>query len=127
MSPTSFIRRFGVLALALPATASAQILTNLAGCPDYTGAAGSGFISGRITAACIPAFIAHLVQLIFGVIGIFFVINLMIAGYQIAFGGFTGDKEGGKNRFKWSLIGLAIAVCSFVILDTVVSIIVPQP
>jgi hypothetical protein len=123
MSLPSFVRQFALAAAVLPGTASAQIITNIAGCGDYAGQ-GSGFITGRITAACIPAFIAHLVQLIFGVIGVFFVVNLMIAGYQIAFGGLTGDKEAGKNRFKWSLIGLGIAVCSFVILDTVISVII---
>lgn len=104
-----------------PSIASAQIIGNIPGCQDYTNGLLNGFISGRITSACIPMFLANVIVWIFGVIGIFFTLNLMFAGYEIAFGGLSGDKEAGKNRFKWSLIGFAIAACAFLILDLVLS------
>lgn len=82
------------------------------------------FTTGRITAACIPLFIGHLVEFIFALIGIFFVLNVMYAGYQLAFAYIgEGDKGAGKERLKWSILGLIIAVCSYLILDLVLYVV----
>ncbi|MBI5155831.1 hypothetical protein HZA45_01000 [Candidatus Peregrinibacteria bacterium] len=88
-----------------------------------TGITGCNFSTGQLRAACIPNFIAYLVQFLFSLLGMFFLLNVIFAGYQIAVSGVTGDKESGKNRLMWSVIGLIVAICAFVILDLVLSVI----
>lgn len=104
--------------LGIPA-ASAQnlrVITNLPGC-DFT--------TGNLQASCIPAFIGHLIQLVFGLISILFLLNVMYAGYQIALGYIRGEKAEGIERLRWSILGLIISVCAFLILDLAVSVISP--
>lgn len=101
-------------AVLLPAVAHAQII--------ISGIPGCNFSTGAHLASCIPSFIAHLIQFVFGLIGGFFLINVMIAGYQIAISGITGDKEAGKRRVTWSVVGLVVSVLAFVILDMVISL-----
>lgn len=99
--------------------ASAQgmaIITNIPGCD---------FNTGRLNAACIPAFIAHIIQILFSLIGLFFLVNVMYAGYEIAIGAATGGgRESGVRRLQWSIIGFAVSVCSFLILDLVLTILI---
>lgn len=105
----------GIL-LLLPASASAQAGIITAGIP------GCDFVTGQLSAACIPSFIAHVIQFLFGLLGTFFLINVMIAGYQMSVGAIsTGDRSAGKNRLIWSAIGLFIAVCAFLIVDFAIS------
>ena len=109
---------FSLLCAAfLPTLAAAQqgIIT--------TGITGCNFSTGRLRAACIPNFIGYLVQFIFSLLGMFFLLNVIYAGYEIAVSGVTGDKESGKKRLTWSVIGLIVAICAFVILDLVLSVI----
>jgi hypothetical protein len=74
---------------------------------------------------CIPIFIGNLIVTIFSVISAFFLINVIYAGYQIAMGSWTGEKSAGKDRLTWSIIGLVVSVCAYLILDLVVSVITP--
>ncbi len=110
------------------------ILTDIIGCEDTVGvgggagagatAGGSGFVTGRISAACIPQFVGHLITFVYGFVGVFFILNVMYAGYQLAIA-YIGesDKGAGKERLKWSIGGLIIATCTFLILDLVLNVI----
>lgn len=90
------------------------------------GAAGPCDIkTGIMQAKCIPEFIGNLIVVVFGVVSAFFLLNVIYAGYQIALGSWTGEKSEGKDRLTWSIIGLIICVCAFLILDLVVSVILP--
>lgn len=80
-------------------------------------------VTGRMKAACIPIFIGSLVVTVFSVVSAFFLLNVIYAGYQIALGSWTGEKSEGKDRLQWSIIGLIICVCAFLILDLVMSVI----
>ena len=87
------------------------------------GIPGCDFITGRLTADCIPSFIAHLIQIIFSLLGLFFLVNVMYAGYEIAIGAATGGgREAGVRRLQWAIIGLAVSICSFLILDLVLTV-----
>lgn len=109
---------FVLWAAALPASAqNPAIITDLGPDCDFT--------TGMLKAACIPIFIGHLITVIFSVISAFFLINVMYAGYQIALGSWTGEKSEGKDRLTWSIIGLVVSVCSYLILDLAVSVITP--
>ena len=103
--------------MGLVETASAQapgiIMDGLPGC-DFT--------TGRLMAACIPVFIGHLVTILIGLIGTIFVINIMIAGYQYAIGSLDGDQGKAKERIYWSIIGLIVTLCSYLILDLVLKV-----
>jgi len=107
-------RYYWLLLTLIPATAYAQtfqILTDEGGC-DY--------VSGKIKAKCFPILIGHLVQVIFSLIGVYFLINVIIAGHQILFGG--GDLGDGKARIFASFTGFISAACSFLVIDLVITL-----
>lgn len=88
-----------------------------------SGIDGCDFTTGRLSASCIPNFIASVVIFIYGLVGVFFMLNIMYAGYQIAFAGAGIMDEGaGKQRLKWAIIGFIMTVCSFLILSAIVSV-----
>jgi len=105
-------------AFLLPSLASAQqpgiIMEGLQGCD---------FKTGMLKAACIPVFIGHLVQIIMALVGTIFVINVMIGGYQYAIGELGGDDGKGKERIYWSIIGLIVTSCAYLIIDLVLTVI----
>jgi len=107
-------RYYWVLVGLVPALASAQefqILTNDGKC-DY--------VTGKIKAECIPILIGHLVQVIFSLIGVFFLLNVIYAGYEILLGG--GDMGEGKTRIRSSIMGFIAAACSYLIVDLVITL-----
>jgi hypothetical protein len=108
--------------MAGPLPAAAQ---NLEIIPSSWTSAPCNIQTGELEARCIPMFIGHLIQLVVSVISIFFLINVMFAGYEIAYGYATGETSAGKDRLKWSIIGLIICVCCFLILDLIVTVIAP--
>ncbi len=85
------------------------------------GIDGCDFVTGNVRAKCIPNYIAYLVKLLFGLIGLIFVVNVMIAGYQIAIGAATDDKTSGKQRLYYSVIGVFVSTCAFLLIDFVIS------
>ena len=114
--------------LTLPARVLAQTPSLF---PDGGIISGFGFISGGdidcdfntgvIDAECIPVFIAHIIKFIFGFTGAFFLLMIIWSGYQIALGGVTQDKEKGKNRLIFAIVGFIICTLTFFIIDFIVS------
>jgi len=86
-----------------------------------SGVPGCDFVSGTMTAACIPSFVGHVIQFLFGFTGVLCLFNIMIGGYQVAIGGATGDKEKGKQRITWTVIGLIMSLAAYLILDFILS------
>lgn len=86
------------------------------------GLTGCDFATGRLQASCIPVFIGHLVQIIMYLVGAIFVINVMIGGYQYAIGVVQGDEGKGKERIYWSIIGLIVTTCAYLIIDLVLTV-----
>ncbi|MFA7681419.1 MAG: hypothetical protein WCX61_00110 [Candidatus Peribacteraceae bacterium] len=72
-------------------------------------------------ASCIIEFIKHLIRIAFVLIGSFFLIKIIFAGYYFAIGSATGNKDTGKNMLKWAIIGFIIASLSFFIIDFFIS------
>lgn len=83
------------------------------------------FTTGKLIAACIPLFIGHLIEVIFSLVSIFFILNIIFAGYQFAIGAWSGEKSKGKDRLLWSIIGLIVCASAFLILDVVLTVIAP--
>ena len=115
-------------------TASAAVMTTLLVRAQMTyaqnfqiitdGIPGCNFRTGKLEAKCIPLFIAHLIQVLFSLISIFFILNVLYAGYQMAISYGQGNGMGeGKDRLYWSIAGVIVSVCSFLILDLVVTVI----
>jgi|GEM_PF-2378414 len=84
---------------------------------------GCSFADGRHKPECIPSFIGHIIVTVFQLLSGLFLINVLYAGYQIAMGSWTGEKAAGKDRLLWSIIGLIVSVCSYLILELVLSIV----
>lgn len=88
------------------------------------GIGGCNFRTGWLSSACIPLFIGHLITFVYSFVGTFFVINVMYAGYELALGYIgEGDKGKGKERLKWSIAGLVVATCVFLILDLILYVV----
>lgn len=104
-------------AVLTPATASAQQFAVI-----MEGLTGCDFQTGKLEASCVPSFIGHLVQLVVGLVGTIFVINVMIGGYQYAIGALGGDDGKGKERIYWSIIGLIVTSCAYLIIDLVLRV-----
>lgn len=80
------------------------------------------FTLGEFDFDCIPIYIGYLVQVIFTFSGGFALIEILKGGYQIGISGLPGqDKEAGKRRVTWALIGLALSILAFVVVDFVIS------
>lgn len=90
--------------------------------PGYA-LSGCDFTTGVMTAACIPSFIGHTIQFIFSLVGVFFVINIIVGGYQIAMGSIGGGgNQAGKDRVLYSAIGFAVTVSAFLIFDLALTV-----
>lgn len=79
------------------------------------------FASGNIHADCAPRFIGHLIQFVLGFVGAFCLINIMIGGYHIALGSAIGDKEAGKGRVLWALVGLFVSLISYGLINLIIT------
>jgi hypothetical protein len=89
--------------------------------PETSLGAGCDLIEGNVNARCVISFIKWLISWFVPAVGFYFLLMLLIGGYQIALGNVTGDKEGGKDRVKWAIIGFIITALSFFIIDFVIS------
>jgi hypothetical protein len=106
--------------LLMPGATFAQINPTLI--PEGGQIGNCNFITGDIHFDCIPLYIAYLVRTVFGLIGSIALIEIIISGYQMAISGFSGDKTAAKNRLTWSLIGLALSVFAWLIVDTILTV-----
>lgn len=83
--------------------------------------AGCNFQTGWLNAACIPAYIGYIIAILYSTVGAFFLINVIVAGFQIAYGSLEGDRSAGYNRLRYSVIGAIITASSYMILTYIVS------
>lgn len=84
---------------------------------------GCNLIEGVINAGqCIPLFIAHTIQFVFGFAGGVAILMIMFAGYEIVIGSLPGgSSESGKNRLTWAIIGFIMCATSFFIMEFIIS------
>lgn len=78
------------------------------------------FKYGYIHFDCIPLFIAHVVKYLFAGVGTFALLQIIYGGYQIALGGAMNTREAGINRIRLALIGLAVTLLIFAIINFVI-------
>lgn len=83
-----------------------------------SGIAGCDFVSGNLTFACIPAFIANAIQVLFGFTGGIFLIMLLFGAYQFVIGSVSGgDTSGGKRTIRLAITGFLVSLLAFFIID----------
>ena len=89
------------------------IITNLTNC---------NFTSGRIHFDCIPAFLSHIIQFIFGLAGAACLLMIIISGYQIALAKVMGkDRSEGLTRLRIAIVGFILCAISWYIVDFIIS------
>jgi hypothetical protein len=92
--------------------------------PD-TGMIGNcSFVTGVFSFDCIPLYLSYLIRLVFGLAGGFALIEIIRGGYEYAMSGVQAigmDKESAKKRISHAIIGLAVVVFAYLIVDTIVS------
>lgn len=110
--------------LLWPVTALAQgdpargIIDNSSGRCDFS--------AGRIDATCLNLVIANAVEVVFAFAGVICLLNIIIAGYQIAIGNVTGEGDtGGKTRLKNALIGFFFTAATFGIINAALDAVTP--
>lgn len=81
---------------------------------------GCDFASGQINADCVISFLQYLIQLIFSLLGAFFLLMIVIGGYRYAIGPAINDKEGGRNQIFSAIKGFMIAAFSFFIISFII-------
>jgi len=111
-----------IAGLLAPALALAQFDPHLI--PTSGTIGGCSFITGQFTWGCIPLYIGYLIQTVFSFIGTLCLIQIIWAGYEMAIGSVSGDKEAGKNRLQRALMGLAFSLFVYLIVNMVVSVVV---
>ncbi len=82
------------------------------------------FITGDFSYDCFPLYLAYLIRFVFGFAGGFALFELIRAGYEWAISGVAGEfatKETAVKRITNALIGMAVVVLAFLIIDTLVS------
>lgn len=89
------------------------------GCDFSAGLKAASDAGGA--ARCVPIFIGLLIQFVLGFVGAFCLINIMIGGFHIAFGSAVGDKEAGKSRVLWALVGLFVSLISYGLINLVIT------
>ncbi len=79
-----------------------------------------GIKTGRITLAMVPYFIKYITNFILGLVGLVATLFIIIGGYHYVFGGLTDDKEKGKSSIRHALMGLALALMAWTIVNVII-------
>ncbi len=85
------------------------------------------FITGEIHFDCVPIYLGYLIKMIFGLLGTICLLMIIWAGYEWALSGLKGDSSQAKARIRNAILGLVFAVLSFLIVDTIVSVLLSGP
>ena len=87
-----------------------------------SGALGTcNFVTGEFGFDCVPIYVGYLVKVLFAMTGGFALMEIVKSGYEIALSGVTGDKEKGKKHLTWALLGLALSISAFLVVDFIIS------
>ncbi len=80
-----------------------------------------GIRTGRISFALLPYFVTYIANFLLGLSGIIAVLFIVIGGYNYIYGGIMDQKEKGKNTIMHALIGMWVAILSWVIVQVVLT------
>ncbi len=78
-----------------------------------------GFKSGRVPLWLVPFYIVRVIDFLLLAGGLVSVGFVVIGGYHMIIGGFSEEKEKGKNTIKYALIGLVLMLLAYTIVNLV--------
>lgn len=78
---------------------------------------GCAIKTGRIRLYMMPFFITYLIQFLLSLAGLIAVLFVVYGGFKYTIGGITEDKESGKKVIKNALMGLIIALSSWMVIN----------
>lgn len=107
--------------LLLPGIALAQggALPPLQLIPTGGNIGSCNFVTGEFHFECFPLYLAFLIQVLFGFVAGGCLLHIVWGGYEWALAGLGGDTQGAKKRIQNAIIGLTMAVLTFLIIDTI--------
>lgn len=87
--------------------------------PEYLGCA---IKTGRISLNMVPFFVTYIINFLLALSGVVSVLFIVLGGYYYIYGGIADDKEKGKTIIVYALGGMAVALLSWVIVNTVLAL-----
>ncbi|MBU0667918.1 pilin [Patescibacteria group bacterium] len=88
---------------------------------------GCAIKTGRISLQMIPFFIKYIANYLLSIVGILAVLFIVIGGYMYIYGGLTENKDRGKKYIYHALLGMAIALLSWVIVTIIIAAVTSPP
>lgn len=88
--------------------------------PDRENLLGCAVKTGRVSLQMVPYFVVYLINFILSLIGLVSVLFIVIGGYYYVFGGLTEDKEKGKKTIYHALLGMAVALLAWTIVNVII-------
>lgn len=82
---------------------------------------GCAIKTGQITLDMIPLFITYIVNFLLGLSALIAVLFIVIGGYHYVVGGLLDEKEKGKKTIMNALMGMAIALMAWAIVNVLMS------
>lgn len=80
-------------------------------------------MTGTFNVFDIPFYLKYIADFLLGIVGLISTLFIVIGGYNYIIGGISEDKEKGKNTIKHAIIGMIIALLSWAIVNTVISLV----
>jgi len=78
-------------------------------------------ITGRISLNMIPYFISYFANFLLSLVSLISMLFIVIGGYYYIYGGLVENKEKGKKTVYHALLGMAVAILSWVIINVIIS------
>ncbi len=82
---------------------------------------GCAIKTGKISFDMIPYFITYIVNFLLSLVGLVCVLFIVLGGYYYVFGGLSEDKDKGKKTIEHALMGMALALLSWTIVNVILS------
>lgn len=82
---------------------------------------GCAIKTGRISLNMLPYFVTYIANFLLSLVGIVSVLFIVIGGYQYIYGGLIDQKDKGKKTITHAVMGLAIALLSWVVVQIIIT------
>lgn len=78
---------------------------------------GCAVKTGKIRLFMMPYFVTYLIQFLLQIAGLIAVLFVVYGGFQYVKGGVSEDKDSGKKTLTHALVGLAVSVSAWIIVN----------
>jgi hypothetical protein len=80
-----------------------------------------GIKTGRISLRMIPYYITYVANFLLSLVGLICVLFIVVGGYFYIYGGLSENKEKGKKTIYHALLGMGVAILSWVIINVIIA------